>query len=118
MNIEKFKEIIKERKRISIETQDEWDYGIEQCWKQEIEIMSEDILGAITYLQNECTKDEFVYLSEVIIDIVERTHNANFLESYKLLAERYSEESVNYYIADIIKDAEIVVYGGGDGGNC
>jgi len=111
MNIEKFKEVIRKRK----ETDSEWDYGVEQCNREEIEIICSDISGAITYLQTECTAEEFVYLSEVIIDIAERTHSAKFIESYKSLADKYPEESASYYIPDMIKDAEIAVFGGGDG---
>ena len=94
MNIEKFREIQVEtrsshttpaptRKRISEECYDEWDYGIEKCWKQEIEILTEDIPSSILFLQNECTADEYSWISEVIEDIAEKTNSYEFVMCYK-----------------------------------
>ena len=40
MDLVKFREVIRERSEMS----DEWSFGIEQCWKKEIEILSQDIL--------------------------------------------------------------------------
>ena len=50
MDVNKFREIIKQREN----TDNEWDYGIEQCCKQEIENLSEDIPSTIEFLKNEC----------------------------------------------------------------
>ena len=47
MDINSFRKVIKQRE----ETDDEWDYGIEQCWKKEIEILSEDIPSTIDFLK-------------------------------------------------------------------
>jgi len=104
MNVEKFREIIKERIRISTETQDEWDYGIEQCWKQEVEILSEDISGTIEFLKNECTADEYSWISEVLEELAERTHSKELVDCYRSLMGKYPEECKTYYIEDIIKD--------------
>lgn len=43
MKIGKFKEIIRERSRIAAECCDEWLFGIEKCWNEEIEMLSEDV---------------------------------------------------------------------------
>ena len=83
MNIEKFREAIKERKRISEECYDEWDYGIEKCWKQEIEILTEDIPSSILFLQNECTADEYSWISEVIEKKKKKTNSYEFVMCYK-----------------------------------
>ena len=40
---EKIAEIVEERIRICEETGDNWDYGIEQCWKKYIEVIAVDI---------------------------------------------------------------------------
>ncbi|WP_216361344.1 hypothetical protein [Gardnerella vaginalis] len=45
---------------------DEYDYGVEMCNKEEIQILSEDIQSTIEYLKNDCTADEFVWISEII----------------------------------------------------
>ena len=59
MDIIKFREVIRQRE----ETDDEWDYGIEQCWEQEIAILTEDIPTTIEYLKNECTAHEYSWIS-------------------------------------------------------
>ena len=60
---EKIAEVIKERIRICEETEDNWDYGIEQCWKKYAEIMLPDIDKSIAYFLHECTDEEFYWLS-------------------------------------------------------
>ena len=79
MDINSFREVIKQRE----ETDDEWDYGIEQCWKKEIEILSEDIPSTIDFLKNECTDEEYSWISEVIEDIAEKTNSYEFVMCYK-----------------------------------
>ena len=44
MDIIKFREVIRQRE----ETDDEWDYGIEQCWEQEIAILTEIFLQQLS----------------------------------------------------------------------
>lgn len=110
MNIEKFREIIKERIRISVESNDEWDYGIENCWKQEIEILTEDIPSSIHFLQNECTADEYSWISEVIEDIAEKTNNKDYILSYKSLMTKFPEECNKYNIVGSIEYAEAALH--------
>ena len=50
MNIEKFREIIKERIYVEKISKGEWQDGIDKCWKKEIEILSEDIPSSIYFL--------------------------------------------------------------------
>lgn len=54
-------------------TEDEWDYGVKQCWEEEIAILSRNIDDTIAFLESECTADEFAWLSEVIDDVAEKT---------------------------------------------
>jgi len=117
MNVEKFREIIKERIRISIETQDEWDYGIEQCWEQEIETLSDDIPGTIEFLKNECAADEYSWISEILEELAERTQSKELVECYKSLTKKFPEECKKYYIEGVIENAELMISGGGDGEN-
>ena len=110
MDIKRFREVIKERIRISIECQDEWDYGIEKCWKEETDILSEDIPSAIEFLRNECTADEYSWISEIIDDIAEKTNCREFVECYKGLMDKFVEESRKYNIAGSIECAESMLH--------
>ena len=105
MDINSFRRVIKQRE----ETDDEWDYGIEQCWKQEIEILSEDISSTIEFLKNECTSDEFSWISEVIDDIVDKNPSRELVECYKSLMIKFPEECEKYYIAGVVEICENIL---------
>ena len=102
MDVQKFKEVIRRRK----ETHDEYDYGVEMCNKEEIQVLAEDIPSTIEYLKNDCTADEFVWISEIIDDIAEKTKSRELVECYKNLMNKYSEETKEYYIGFCIECAE------------
>lgn len=102
MDVVKFREAIRERSEIS----DEWSFGIEQCWKKEIEILSQDIPSTIEYLKNECTADEYSWISEIIDDLAETTQSKELIESYKNLEIKYPDEYKKYNISSSIKFAE------------
>ena len=102
MDVQKFREVLKKRD----ETHDEYDYGVEMCNKEEIQILSEDIPSTIEYLQNECTADEFVWISEIIDDLAEKTRSRALIECYKCLMAKFPEEAKRYYVAFCIECAE------------
>lgn len=102
MDVQKFKEIIRRRK----ETNDEYDYGVELCWKEEIEILSEDVPSTVAYLKSECTADEFVWISEIIDDLAEKTRSREIVECYKSLMAKFPEEAKRYHVDFCIEYAE------------
>ena len=87
MDVQKFREVLKKRD----ETDDEYDYGVEMCTKEEIEILSEDIPSTVAYLKNDCTADEFVWISEIIDDLAVKTKSREIVEAYKNLGEKYPD---------------------------
>lgn len=102
MDVHKFKEVIRRRK----ETHDEYDYGVEMCNKEEIQVLAEDIPSTIEYLKNDCTADEFVWISEIIDDLAEKTRNRELMECYKSLMGKFPEESKRYHVDFCIECAE------------
>lgn len=106
MKTNEIREVIKERERISVETQDNWGDGIEQCWNKLITIISENINDSIEFILNECAEEEFSWLSEVIDDVIEVTKNKDLLEAYKSLVKKYPEECKKYNILGVIQYAE------------
>ena len=106
MNIGKFKEIIRERSRITTECSDEWSFGIEKCWNEEIEILGEDVDATISLLQNECTAEEFSWISEIIDNLAERTRSRELVQAYKNLTDKFPEECKESNILESIKFAE------------
>ena len=76
------------------------------CWKEEVEILSEDIPSTVEYLKNECTADEFVWISEIIDDLAEKTRSRELVECYKSLMGKFPEESKRYHVDFCIECAE------------
>lgn len=99
--------MITEEIRIAIQkraaTDDEWEYGVEQCDKEEIAILSRNIDDTIDFLENECTAEEFSWLSEIFDDIVEKTQSKVLVDCLCRVANKYPEECKKYYIDRIIQ---------------
>lgn len=102
MDIHKFREVIKKRAA----TNDEYEPGVELCWKEEIALLSEDIPSSIKFLESDCTADEYSWISEIIDDIAEQTGSREFVECYKNLMKKFPEECKKYNISGSIEYAE------------
>ena len=102
MDLVKFREVIRERSEMS----DEWSFGIEQCWKKEIEILSQDIPSTTEYLKNECIADEYGWISEIIDDLAESTQSKELIEVYKSLMIKYPDEYKKHNVSSSVKFAE------------
>ena len=87
-------------------TEDEWDYDVEKCWKEEIEILSRNIKETIAFLEYECTADEFAWLSEVIDDVAEKTQSREFVDCLYKVAKKYPETCKEYYIDRVLAYCE------------
>lgn len=94
--------IIKEREA----TDDEWDYGVEQCHKKLVSLFVENIDESIKFLDNDCTADQFSWLSEVFDDIAKITQSHAFIDALKRLSSKYPEETKTYNILSFIESAE------------
>ena len=103
---ELFREIIKQREYVEEISCGEWADGIEECWRQEISILSEDIPGTIIFLKTECTASEYSWISEIIDDLAAQTQSRELIETYKSLMAKFPEECRTYNIAEIIQFAE------------
>ena len=122
---DKIAEVIKERIRICEETQDNWGDGIEQCWKNYVEIITADIEKGIAYFLHECTDEEFYWLAEAFEEISEKAQSKDLIDAWHsrlatVTFENYNQQSfraefmrkhITYeeYVKDInssISDAE------------
>ena len=54
-------------------TENEDDYWIEDYWKAAIEIFTKDCAKTMKFFQNDCTDEEFYWLSEIFEEIAEKT---------------------------------------------
>lgn len=90
----------------------DWEYRIDQICKEERRLITKD--GAtfdefLSYMKNEMTGLEYVYLSEVSDETSQEKPSYEFIDAYKLLAEKYPEETKQYHILAFIEAAEAFV---------
>jgi hypothetical protein len=102
MNIEKFREVIAELNYVEEISQGEDYFTTEKCWKKEIEILSEDIPSTIEFLKNECTADEYMWISEVIEDVIDINPSNELVDCYESLREKFPEVYQKYNIAGVV----------------
>ena len=99
-NVIKFKELIQLREI------DEYDISVNSIHNELIQCFCENIDDSIKYMLNECTASEFSILSEIFIEIIEKTHSQNFINSLKIVAEKFPEETNEYNILYFIDLAQ------------
>ena len=102
MDVKKLRSIIKEREN----TNDEYDYGIKQCHKRMLDIIIQDTEGTVNFLRNECTANEFSWLSEIFDEIAIATNSREIIDALYFLYKKYPEESKIYNILPFIESAE------------
>jgi hypothetical protein len=109
MNIEKFREVVARRIYVEEISRGEWDDAIEECWKKEIDILSEDIPSTIEFLKNECTADEYTWISEVLDDVIEKKSSEELVECYKSLMKKFPEECDKCNISGVVEICENIL---------
>ena len=88
------------------ETEDEWDYGVEKCWEEEVEILTRNVKDTIWFFENECTADELSWISEVFDEIFEKTPDIELYYCIRNTCTKYPEECEKYYIFQQLDDWE------------
>ncbi|MCF0247673.1 MAG: hypothetical protein HUJ86_03605 [Synergistes sp.] len=106
MNVELFRKIIARREYVGKISHEEWFDGIEECWKKEIAVLSEDVRGTIEFLKTDCTASEYSWISEVIEDLAAQTQSRELVDTYKSLMAKFPEECETYNIEGSIRFAE------------
>ena len=93
--------ILKERVEV-----DSWDYGIDRCHEKLVSLFTEDINESISFLDNDCTADQFSWLSEVFDEIARITQSHEFIDALRRLAVKFPEETKKYNVMSFIDSAE------------
>ena len=108
INIEEYKAIIAECKRIADESQDNWDYGIEMCWNKLIDMLTKDIHETIDFLENVCSPNEIMWTGEIFENIVHKTKSKEFVAALHRFYEKMPDD-VKQSIAVDIESAELAL---------
>lgn len=92
---ERIEKVIEQRKKLNMND----DMGIQKCWKDITDILSENEEDTIAYLDN-CDKDELYWISEVFEDISENLQSQEFIECLRRLDVKFPE-------LDMTKDIDL-----------
>lgn len=68
--------------------------------------MSKHLSETINFIKNDCTADDFSWLSEIFEDIAEKTKSKAFIEAIKETSKKFPKECEKYNILGSIKAAE------------
>ena len=98
---EKYRELLKKR----IETPDEILSFKDPCMKGAIALFAQNIPEAIEFLKNDCTEDEYSWISEIIEDIAAESESLELIRVYASLADKYPEETKRYNVKSFIDSA-------------
>jgi len=109
MNTEKLKELIKHREEVEKISHGEWTEEIEKCQEQLTDLLVEDMNSTIDYISKECASNEYVWISEVLDDVVELVPSKDFLQTFSSLKTKYPEEYSSYHIEESIQSAESIL---------
>ena len=91
-------------RRIALHPED--SLAAEECWKEEIMVLSRDIEETIDFFSNRCTGEEFAWLSKVFEDVLEKTHSKELSSCLCAVARKYPEETQEYNILSFITNDE------------
>lgn len=72
-------------------------------------VEKENVNATISFLQNECTAEEFSWISEIIDNLAEQTRSRELVQAYKNLIDKFPEECKESNILESIKFAENVL---------
>lgn len=96
------KEILDRRKDLHPED----SLATEKCWEEEIRILCRDIDETIDFIENRCTAEEFIWLSEVFEDVQDQLKSESFHQSLLDAAKKFPDETREYNILEFISSEE------------
>ena len=92
IDVNEIKAIVAERKRIADETQDNWDYGIEQCHEKILAMITGNLEDGVAFLENECDPEAIYWVSEVFGEIAAKTQSKEFIAAIHRIYDKMPED--------------------------
>ena len=87
-------------RRMALHPED--SFAVEKCWEEEIRILCRDVAETIDFVENRCTGEEFVWLSEVFEEVQEQINSEELKRCLLATAKKYPDETKKYSILDFI----------------
>jgi len=78
--------------------EDEDNYWIEDYWKKAIKIFTSNASETIDFIRNECSDEEFYWLSEIFEELAEKMQSKELIQALrerlaKVVPENYNQSS-------------------------
>ncbi len=99
---EKYGQLVERRKQIKWDV----DYESEPVILESIELLTHDMNETIDFLDHHCTAEQFVCMSEIFDEIVQKSQSREFIQCVKRTLDRFKSETKEYDIAYSIYFAE------------
>ena len=99
---DEYKKIVSELEITDMNNSD----AIDILWEKEIELFTRNIQETIDFVKNDCTANEFSWMSEVWDEIVQKTKSKEFVAVLREAAKKFPEECAKFNIQGSIESAE------------
>ena len=81
------------------------DYETNPIIRDMIHLMTADINSTVTFLKDDCSEEQFVWLSEIADEITECTKSKDFIQGLRALCDKYPETAKKYNIRYFVESA-------------
>lgn len=95
MNSARIQKAIEHRKT----TDNEWDDELERCWAELTEALAENIETTRKFLLEDCTPENYLYVSEVYDDVVFKTQSREYIDLLRRSIDRFPELAKEHDLA-------------------
>lgn len=85
---------------------DECYWQLDEYDEEFSSVIADNLSEALNFIKNDCTADDFSWLSEIFDDIAEKSKSKEFIEALRETAKKFPEECEKYNIQDNIESAE------------
>ncbi len=99
---EKYAALIAEREKIDGDI----DYDSNPVIKEMIDLLAKDVDATVSFLDNECSETQFIWMSEIFDEIAEQTRSKDFIEALHRVAKKYPEAVEKYNLEYFIDSAK------------
>ena len=102
MNIrEEFEKLVEQRKMFMGDI----DYNTNPIILEMVKLMTQDIPTTINFLKNDCTEEQFIWLSEIFDEIIAQTKSTELVETLLKICDKFPEADKQYNIHYFIESA-------------
>lgn len=96
-----FNILIQKRKAIEGDV----DYDNNPIIKDMIDLMTKNVSQVVNFIMNDCSEEQFIWLSEILDEIIEKTNSPEIIDALRIAAKKYPQATQKYNINYFINSA-------------